>query len=58
MSSRESIKSSHMERLAVVYIRQSSAYSGRRRPPIPIEGDHPFRSKATTDSGAKATTLS
>jgi hypothetical protein len=25
-----------------------NAYSARRRPLIPIEGDHPFRSKATT----------
>src|ERR1700724_466459 len=33
------------------------AYSGRRRPPIPVEGDHRFRSKATTDSNLKATTL-
>ena len=33
------------------------AYSGPRRPLIPIEGDHPFRLKTTTDSGGKATTL-
>lgn len=33
------------------------ACSGRRRPPIPVEGDHRFRSKATTDSNLKATTL-
>jgi hypothetical protein len=28
-----------------------AAYSRRRRPPIPREGDHLFHGKTTTDSG-------